>query len=118
NYVSTAVLDCLGSVLTNKNSEGRIGRRYFTGNQYIDKIEALAKQRSIEAFNLDPEQWNVNVQPTSGHNALFGTLIALLKPHDRVMGLHVYDGGNISHGFYTESKRVSFSSIFFETIPY
>src|SRR5690606_10509453 len=101
-----------------KTSEGRIERRYVGGNEYIDKIEALAKQRSIEAFNLDPEQWSVNVQPSSGENALYAALIAVLKPHDRIMGLHVHDGGTISHGHYTESKRVSFTSIYFETIPY
>ena len=66
NYTSTAVLEALGSVLQNKYSEGYPGARYYGGNQYIDMIENICKARALEAFNLDPEFWGVNVQALSG----------------------------------------------------
>jgi len=66
NYTSKAVLEALGSVLQNKYSEGYPGARYYGGNEYIDMIENLCKERALEAFNLDPEFWGVNVQALSG----------------------------------------------------
>ena len=66
NFTSRAVMDCLGSCLTNKYSEGYPGARYYGGNEVIDMVESLAQKRALEAFNLDPKHWGVNVQPYSG----------------------------------------------------
>ena len=66
NFTSRAVMECLGSCLTNKYSEGYPGARYYGGNEIIDQVETLAQKRALEAFNLDPKQWGVNVQPYSG----------------------------------------------------
>ena len=119
NFAPTGVLQCLGSVLTNKYSEGQPGRRYYGGNQFIDHIENLAKSRALKAFNLDPQTWHVNVQPYSGSPANFAVYTALLKPHDRIMGLDLPSGGHLTHGFsLPNGKRVSASSLFFESMPY
>ena len=66
NFTSRAVLECLGSCLTNKYSEGYPGARYYGGNEIIDQVEWLAQRRALEAFNLNPKEWGVNVQPYSG----------------------------------------------------
>jgi glycine hydroxymethyltransferase len=66
NFTSRAVMECLGSCLTNKYSEGYPGARYYGGNEVIDQVELLAQKRALEAFNLDPKEWGVNVQPYSG----------------------------------------------------
>lgn len=71
NFTSKAVLDTLGSVLSNKYSEGYPGARYYGGNENIDQVEILCQQRALEAFNLDPEEWGVNVQSLSGSPANF-----------------------------------------------
>jgi len=118
NFTSKAVLQCLGSPLTNKYSEGEIGARYYGGNEYIDQVETLAKQRALKAFNLDPAEWGVNVQPYSGSPANFAVYTALIKPHDRIMGLDLPSGGHLTHGFYTPKKKISATSLFFESMPY
>ena len=118
NYTSEAVKTCLGSCLTNKYSEGYPGARYYGGNEVIDKVENLCRDRALELFRLDPTQWHVNVQPYSGSPANFAVYTALLKPHDRIMGLDLPAGGHLTHGFQTPSRKVSATSLFWESMPY
>ncbi|KAJ8773402.1 hypothetical protein K2173_028579 [Erythroxylum novogranatense] len=119
NFVCRAVMEALGSHLTNKYSEGYPGARYYTGNQFIDQIESLCCSRALAAFGLDPDKWSVNVQPYSCSSANFAVYTGLLLPGDRIMGLDSPSGGHLSHGYYTPGgKKVSASSIFFESLPY
>ncbi|XP_002529531.2 serine hydroxymethyltransferase 7 [Ricinus communis] len=119
NFVCRAVMEALGSHLTNKYSEGAPGLRYYGGNQYIDEIEMLCWKRALDAFNLDSENWGVNVQPYSCTSANFAVFTGLLLPGDRIMGLDNPSGGNTSHGYYMPSgRKVSAASIFFESLPY
>lgn len=119
NFVCKAVMEALGSHLTNKYSEGMPGARLYTGNQYIDQIELLCCERALAAFDLDSEKWGVNVQPYSCTSANFAVYTGLLLPGDRIMGLDSASGGHLSHGYYTPSgKKVSAASMFFESLPY
>lgn len=95
NYVSTAVLEATGTVLTNKYSEGYPGRRYYEGQQFIDPIETLAIDRARALFGVD----HVNVQPYSGSPANLAVYLAFLEPGDAVMGMALPMGGHLTHGW-------------------
>ena len=94
NFVSKAVLEALGSVTTNKYSEGYPGKRYYGGCQYIDQIEQLAIDRAKRLFGAD----HANVQPLSGAPANIAVYFALLEPGDTVLGMHLSHGGHLTHG--------------------
>ncbi|KAJ5835130.1 Pyridoxal phosphate-dependent transferase major region subdomain 2 [Penicillium robsamsonii] len=118
NFTSRAVFDALGSPMCNKYSEGYPGARYYGGNQHIDAIEITCQQRALKAFNLDPAKWGVNVQCLSGSPANLQVYQALMRPHDRLMGLDLPHGGHLSHGYQTPSRKISAVSTYFETFPY
>ncbi|KAG5535414.1 hypothetical protein RHGRI_023246 [Rhododendron griersonianum] len=118
NFTSVSVMQAVGSVMTNKYSEGYPGARYYGGNEYIDMAESLCQKRALEAFRLDPAKWGVNVQSLSGSPSNFQVYTALLKPHERIMALDLPHGGHLSHGYQTDTKKISAVSIFFETMPY
>ena len=118
NFASEHVFQVLGSELNNKYSEGLPGARYYGGNAVVDEVEQLCKARALAAFRLSEEEWAVNVQPYSGSPANFAVYTALLSPHDRIMGLSLAAGGHLTHGHYTAQRKVSATSVYFESMPY
>ena len=105
NLTSLATMEANGSILTNKYSEGLPGARYYGGNQHIDAIELTCQARALKAFNLDSEKWGVNVQCLSGSPANLQVYQALMRPHERLMGLDLPHGGHLSHGYQIPSKK-------------
>jgi len=105
NFTSAAVREACASYLMHKYSEGYPGARYYAGNSFIDENERLCQKRALEAFHLNPEEWGINVQPLSGSPANFAAYTAVLKPHDRIMGLDLPHGGHLTHGYMTSKKK-------------
>lgn len=109
NFVSEAVMEAQGSVLTNKYAEGYSGKRYYGGCEYVDMVETLTIERAKKLFGAE----HVNVQPHSGSQANFGVYFALLKPGDTIMGMNLSHGGHLTHG-----SPVNVSGTYFNVIPY
>ncbi|XP_038123101.1 serine hydroxymethyltransferase, cytosolic-like isoform X2 [Cyprinodon tularosa] len=119
NFTSRAVLEAISSCLTNKYSKGFPGQSYYYGGlEYNDELETLCQRRALETFGLDSQKWGVNVRPYSGSPANFAVYTAVVGPHGRIMGLDVPDGGHLSHGYMRNEKKISATSMFFETMPY
>ena len=109
NFVSPAVLDAMGSVLTNKYAEGYPGHRYYGGCEYVDQVEELARQRACELFGAE----HANVQPHCGANANLAAFFAFVKPGDTIMGMNLSQGGHLSHG-----SPVNISGSYFHIVAY
>ncbi|KAF1811258.1 serine hydroxymethyltransferas-like protein [Eremomyces bilateralis CBS 781.70] len=118
NVTSRAVYDALGSPMSNKYSEGYPGARYYGGNEHIDEIELLCQARALKAFGVESDKWGVNVQSLSGSPANLQVYQAIMRPHDRLMGLDLPHGGHLSHGYQTPQRKISAVSTYFETFPY
>ncbi len=113
NYVSKDVLEALGSELTNKYAEGYAGKRYYGGNEIVDKVESLCIERALKLFGLKPAEWQVNVQPLSGSPANMAVYVGLVPKEGRIMGMSLDHGGHLTHG-----HKVSASGKFWTQVPY
>lgn len=113
NYVSKDVLEALGSEFTNKYAEGYPGKRYYGGNEIVDKVENLAIERALKLFNLKAKDWHVNVQALSGSPANVAVYTALIPPGGKIMGMSLDQGGHLTHGY-----KVSVSGKFWSQIPF
>ena len=109
NFVSGAVLEAMGSVLTNKYAEGYPGKRYYGGCEHVDVVEDLARERAKELFGAD----HANVQPHSGAQANMAAYFAFLQPGDKVLGMDLSHGGHLTHG-----SPVNFSGQLYSFVPY
>ena len=109
NFVSRAVLEAAGSVMTNKYAEGYPGRRYYGGCEFVDVVERLAIERARELFGAE----HVNVQPHSGTSANMAVYFGFLKPGDKLMGMDLSSGGHLTHG-----HRLSYSGRDFRVVAY
>lgn len=109
NFVSRAVMEAAGSVLTNKYAEGYPGRRYYGGCEVVDKVEQLAIDRLKNLFGAD----HANVQPHSGSNANLGVYFAMLEPGDKVLGMNLSEGGHLTHG-----SPVNISGTYYNFVDY
>jgi glycine hydroxymethyltransferase len=109
NFVAQAILDCQGSVLTNKYAEGYPGKRYYGGCEYVDVAEQLAIDRAKELFGAE----HANVQPHSGAQANSAVYMTLLEPGDRILGMKLDHGGHLTHGM-----RINFSGLYFDIVAY
>ncbi len=109
NYVSAAVLEAMGTIFTNKYSEGYPGRRYYGGNENVDDIERLAQKRAKALFDVP----HANVQPYSGSPANLAVYVATCRPGDPIMGQNLPDGGHLTHGW-----KVSMTGTYYRSIPY
>jgi glycine hydroxymethyltransferase len=109
NFVPQAILDCQGSVLTNKYAEGYPGKRYYGGCEHVDVAEQLAIDRAKELFGAE----HANVQPHSGAQANSAAYMALLEPGDRILGMKLDHGGHLTHGM-----RINFSGLYFDIVAY
>ncbi len=110
NYASKAVREAVGSVLSNKYSEGYAGRRYYQGNKFVDEIETLAIERAKKLFGVP----HANVQPYSGSPANSAVLFGLLETGDTIMGLQLSSGGHLTHGH----PNITFSGKFFKSVQF
>jgi len=113
NYVSKDVLEALGSELTNKYAEGYSAMRYYGGNEIVDRIENLCKERVLKLFKLLPNEWSVNVQPLSGSPANLAVYMALVPVGGKIMGMSLAHGGHLTHG-----HKVSATGKFWTQVPY
>lgn len=109
NFVSPAVMEAMGTVLTNKYAEGYPGHRYYGGCEFVDKVEELARERACELFGAE----HANVQPHCGANANLAAFFAFVQPGDTVMGMNLSEGGHLSHG-----SPVNISGKYFHIVPY
>ncbi|HSW10009.1 MAG TPA: serine hydroxymethyltransferase [Bacillota bacterium] len=109
NFVSPAVLEAAGSILTNKYAEGYPGARYYGGCEFVDVVENLARDRAKQLFGAE----HVNVQPHSGTQANVAAYMAILKPGDVVLGMNLAHGGHLTHG-----HPLNFSGLYFKFVPY
>src|SRR5215216_3794343 len=109
NFVPVAVLECQGSVLTNKYAEGYPGKRYYGGCEHVDVAEQLAIDRAKELFGAE----HVNVQPHSGAQANSAVYMALLDPGDRILGMKLDHGGHLTHGM-----KINFSGLYYDIVAY
>lgn len=119
NYTSKAVREALSSVLTHKYSEGEPGKRYYQGNEFVDKIELLANLRVLKVFNLSDKKWHVNCKAVSASIANLSVISGLLEPGEKILAMDLTHGGHLSHGWKSPSgKPVSFVSKFFKVNYY
>jgi glycine hydroxymethyltransferase len=113
NFVDLETLLIVGSPLINKYAEGYPEKRYYPGNKFIDEIENLAKERALKAFKLNPNEWSVNVQPYSGSPANLAVYLGLINPGETIMGLNLFHGGHLTHGY-----KVSYTGKLFKSVQY